>query len=126
MNWLQNKRDEREEQNLKDASYYILAASPYMIILVSIYLAATKQMVAFFVVIGLYCVQQLTLILLTNGLNKKRHDLWSITLLMLFTATLLLSVILYINTKNYYFAYVFASGFIFLVGYLIRVTQLNK
>jgi hypothetical protein len=52
MNWLQNKRDEREEQNLKDASYYILAASPYMIILVSIYLAATKQMVAFFVVMA--------------------------------------------------------------------------
>ena len=126
MNWLNTHRDEREEQNLKSASYYVLSTTPYVAILVSIYLAATKQMFTFFVVIGLYCAQQLLLILLANGLNKKQHDLWSIIFLMFFIVTLLLSVIFYIHTQNYLFAYAFAGGFLFLILYLLRINRLNQ
>lgn len=84
MRYLLVKTDEREDMNLRKASYYGMLTSWMMAIVLMIVLIALGEKIAFFAVAALFVAQQLVLIILTNFFNKKIYDSFSVIMIIVF------------------------------------------
>ncbi|MBM7700297.1 hypothetical protein [Kurthia huakuii] len=120
------KADEREEMNLKKASYYGMFTSWMMAAIIMVVLIALGEKVAFFAVTAFFVAQQLIAIVLTNFLNKKIYDSFSIIMISMFIiGCISLTIISVITSQIFYL-----SGIILFVlfGFLgiKRMYKLNN
>ena len=118
-------KDEREQNNYKQASQFVMIFSPSMASILMIILATKHEMVAFFSVTGLFVTQQLLWIIVTLFLDKKRYDSYSIIMFSIFLFILILSTALILFTYSSWFV----LGFIIALPFAIlggrRLNQLN-
>ena len=94
------KTDEREEMNLRKASYYGMLTSWMVAIVLMIVLLALGEKIAFFAVTALFITQQLVLIILTNLFNKKIYDSFSIIMISVFIVGCISVTILSVITSQ--------------------------
>ncbi|MER2029612.1 MAG: hypothetical protein ABS903_10630 [Solibacillus sp.] len=94
------KTDEREEMNLRKASYYGMLTSWMVAIVLMIVLLALGEKIAFFAVTALFIAQQLVLIILTNLFNKKIYDSFSIIMISVFIVGCISVTILSVITSQ--------------------------
>ncbi|MER2171956.1 MAG: hypothetical protein ABS938_15150, partial [Psychrobacillus psychrodurans] len=94
------KTDEREEMNLRKASYYGMLTSWMVAIVLMIVLLALGEKIAFFAVTALFIAQQLVLIILTNLFNKKIYDSFSIIMISAFIVGCISVTILSVITSQ--------------------------
>lgn len=118
-------KDEREQNNYKQASQFVMMFSPSIASILMVVLAAKHEMVAFFSVTGLFVTQQLLWIIVTLFLDKKRYDSYSIIMFSIFLFILILSTALILFTYSSWFV----LGFIIALPFAIlggrRLNQLN-